>query len=191
MAVPNSNLFEWDELNLIREDARRFIREAKQKKPGRKAIDGFCDYLEFVLCLVYAYGWKDAEEIVGDLPMPEGLDDKTVNLEIAGETFRDRMREAFDDFDEDRAEMIIDTEAHRDYNTGVLDAGTASGMELRKQWNTMLDGRVRETHDYLEGAVVGIEDRFYTFDGDSALAPGGFSDPANNVNCRCWITLAR
>ena len=76
MAVPNSNLFEWDELNLIREDAKRFIREAKQKKPGRKAIDGFCDYLEFVLCLVYAYGWKDAEEMVGDLPMPEGLDDK-------------------------------------------------------------------------------------------------------------------
>ena len=55
------NIFNWDELNIIREDAVQFIRNAKQKKPDQKAIDGFCDYLEFVLCLIYDYGWKDAE----------------------------------------------------------------------------------------------------------------------------------
>jgi hypothetical protein len=55
----------------------------------------------------------------------------------------------------------------------------------------MLDDRVRETHDYLEGVRVGIDDLFYTFDGDAAYAPGGFGDPSNNVNCRCYLTLVR
>ena len=182
-----SNIMQWDELNFLRQIATTFFSQ-KQKK---KDIDHFCDYLEFVLCLVYAYGWKDAEEIVGDLPMPEGLDDKTVNLEIAGKTFRERMKEAIEEEDEARADDIIQTESHRDYNSAVQDAGTASGLPLMKRWNTMLDDRVRETHDYLEGAVVGIDDAFFTFDGDSALGPGGFTDPSNNCGCRCYLTLER
>ena len=182
-------LLEWDELNLIREDARRFIQEAKRKKPDRKAIEGFCDYLDFVLCLCYAYGWKDAEEIVGTVPMPDGLDDKTVNLVIKDKTYRDRIAEQVDALSEEGVIRIIDTEAHRDYNQAVQDAGKASGKSLMKSWNTMLDGRVRETHDYLEGAMVALDDLFYTFDGDSAYAPGGFEKPENNANCRCWITL--
>ena len=85
---------------------------------------------------------------------------------------------------------IIDTEAHRDYNTAIYDAGKESGIQgLKKRWMTMMDGKVRDTHSYLQGMAVGLDDRFYTFDGDSALAPGGFELPENNVNCRCWITL--
>ena len=186
----NSSVFQWDELNIIREDAVRFIEDARKKKPDREAIDDWCDYLEFVLCLIYAYGWKDAEEIVGIVPFTDGLDDKAVNLEIAGETFRDRAEKQIDALSADGLLRIIDTESHRDYNTGVYEAAKASGKQLNKRWNTMLDGRVRETHDYLEGAIVGIDDRFYTFDGDSALYPGDFELPENNVNCRCWITLA-
>ena len=184
-----SSLFEWDELTLLREDAIRFVRAAKQKKPDRKEIDDFCDYLEFVLCLVYAYGWHDAEEIVGIVPMKDGLDDRSVNAEIAGETFRERIAEQIDKLSEEGVLRIIETESTRDYNTGVVDAGIQSGKAVRKKWNTMMDDKVRETHDYLEGATVGINDRFYTFDGDSALAPGGFVLPENNANCRCTISL--
>ena len=185
-----NNLFDWDELEILREDSRNFIREAQQKKPTVKTIEGFCDYMEFVLCLIYDYGWKDAEQIVGIVPFKDGLDDKAVNLEIDGETFRDRVKKQVEDLSEEGLLRIIDTESHRDYNTAVYDAAKQSGKSgIRKQYNTMMDGRVRETHDYLEGAVVGLDDRFYTFDGDSALAPGGFSKPENNVNCRCWITL--
>ena len=186
----NPGLADWDELTIIREDAIRFIRDAKQKKPTERDVKEFCDYLEFVLCLIYAYGWKDAEEIIGSVPMKNGLDDKAVNLEIKGETFRDRVRTQIDALSEDGILRIIDTESHRDYNTGVLDAGRASGKTLMKRWNTMMDNRVREEHAYLEGNTVGIDDLFYTYDGDSALAPGGFGLAENNVNCRCWITLA-
>lgn len=183
------NLFNWDELNILREDAIRFVRDAKQKKPRKEDIDRFCDYMEFVFCLIYDYGWKDAEQIIGIVPAKDGLDDKAVNLEIDGETFRERAEKQIADLSEEGILRIIETEMHRDYNTGVYDAAKQSGKRVMKHWNTMQDGRVRETHDYLEGAVVRVDDRFYTFDGDSALAPGGFSKPENNCNCRCWITL--
>ena len=183
-------IFEWDELNLMREEARRVMRLPPDERKKQK--DRFCDYLEFVLCLVYGYGWSAAEEIVGIVPFKDGLDDKCVNLEIDNKTFKERAEEYLTDETATEAEMIrlIDTESVRDYNTGVTDAGKASGMlGVMKRWNTMSDGRVRETHDYLHGMTVGLNDRFYTFDGDSADAPGGFTLPENNINCRCWVTL--
>ena len=185
------NILEWDELNLIRESVPDFVRDYRENR-NPEVLKRWCDYLEFVLCVVYAYGWKDAEEIVGIVPFPDGLDDKAVNLDIEGETFRDRVQHQADEDSVDGILRIIDTEAHRDYNTGVYDAGKESGITgLRKKYNTMKDGKVRETHSYLEGVTVGLDDYFYTFDGDSALAPGGFDDPQNNVNCRCWITLVK
>lgn len=184
-----SNVFGWDELNILKEDASRFLRDAKSRKPSAKAVDGFCDYMEFVLCLVYAYGWHDAEEIVGIVPFTDGLDDKAVNLEIKGETFRDRIREQMEAESEEGIMRIIDTEAHRDYNTGVYDAAVESGYKVMKRWNTMEDERVRDTHDYLAGATVGLEDRFYTYTGESALFPGGFGTPEEDCNCRCFLSL--
>lgn len=186
----SKQIMEWDELNLLRESATDLLNEYR-KSHDKAKVRHWCDYMEFVLCLIYAYGWQDAEEIVGIVPFKDGLDDKAVNLEIDGETYRDRIQTQLDEDSLEGIIRIIDTEAHRDYNTGVYDSAKASGVPVKKQYNTMKDGKVRETHDYLEGTVVGIDDRFYTFDGDSALAPGGFALPENNVNCRCWITLVR
>ncbi len=181
-----SNVFQWDELTIIRQQAvKLFSRELSKAEKEQ-----FCDWLEFVLCLVYGYGWQDAEEVIGAIPFREGLDDKAVNLEINGLTFRDRLMG--EEHTPDEVLRLIDTESHRDYNTGVYDAAKASGLSgLRKQWLTMMDDRVRDTHSYLEGMIVGIDDRFYTYDGDSAMYPGGFALPQNNVNCRCGIGLIR
>ena len=187
----NATMMNWDELNILRSSAADLVAEYRRTK-DRKAVDRWCDYMEFVLCLIYDYGWKDAEEIVGIVPFKNGSDDKAVNLEIKGETYRDRIVQQLEEDSVDGVLRIIDTEAHRDYNTGVYDAGKQSGLpNLQKQWWTMNDGRVRDTHIYIHGVKVGIDDLFYTFDGDSALAPGGFDDPQNNVNCRCWISLVR
>ena len=113
-----------------------------------------------------------------------------MNLDIKGETYRDRILEQAEAGSVDGVLRIIDTEAHRDFNTGIYDAGRLSGIRgLKKKWVTMMDDRVRDTHDYLHGMTVGIDDLFYTYDGDSAYSPGGFENPANNVNCRCFITL--
>lgn len=184
-------VMEWDELNLLRESVKTLVREYIQN-PDQKTVDKWCGYFEYVMDVVYAYGWKDAEEIVGIVPFRDDLNDKAVNLEIEGETWKARVQRQVEEHSVSGILKIIDTEAQRDYNTGVLNAGQESGVpDLKKQWNTMLDDRVRDTHDYLEGTVVGINDLFYTYDDDAAYAPGGFGDPSNNINCRCWITLAK
>lgn len=178
-----SDLFKWDELELIRREATILW----SGKPDRKKRQEFCDWLEFVLCHVYAYGWQGVEDILGRIRVDWNGDTDTVNLEIAGKTFRDRVLDAST---AEEVLRIIDTEATRDYNAGAYNAAKASGRSgLRKRWYTMRDDRVRDTHDYLEGVEVGIDDEFYTYDGDSAMYPGGFSLPENNVNCRCSVAI--
>ena len=58
-----------------------------------------------------------------------------------------------------------------------------------KTWNTMGDDKVRDTHDYLAGISVPVEDKFVTYDGDEADAPCGFNNVENNARCRCWLTF--
>ena len=185
-----SRVMEWDELNLLRTSIPDLLTAWKSQ--NRKAVDRWCDYMEFVLCLIYAYGWKDAEEIVGIVPFRDGLDDKAVNLEIDGETYRDRILRQLEEGSADGILRIIDTEAHRDYNTGVYDAGKSCGVSgIKKQWQTMKDERVRDPHSYLQGVKVGLDDLFYTYTGDAALFPGGFGVPELDINCRCWVVLSK
>lgn len=91
---------------------------------------------------------------------------------------------------------LAETEAHRVLNEAILDsaleyAKNNPNTTVTKTWVTMLDDRVRETHDYLEGVTVPVDSRFYTFDGDSAMAPGGFSKPQNSINCRCILRISK
>ena len=163
---------------------------ALPKEKRQKELPVFCDYLEYVLCLVYGYGWQEAELIVGIVPFKDGLDSRCVNLEIDHKTFRERVEEQFRDGTADGLLRIIDTESHRDYNAGVYEAAKSSGvLGLRKKWVTRMDDKVRDSHSYLEGQVVGLDDYFYTYTGASALYPGGFGEPDEDCNCRCTITL--
>ena len=88
---------------------------------------------------------------------------------------------------------IAETDATRIYNQGAVDAVVANGLQgsTSKRWRTMMDDRVRDTHDYLEGMVVPFSERFYTYDGDSAEFPGGFNLPENNIGCRCVVEVIR
>jgi hypothetical protein len=77
------------------------------------------------------------------------------------------------------------------YNAGVVDGDRNSGIRgVRKQWVTAGDERVRDPHQWLDGVIVPLDEKFYV-DGDSAMAPGGFSLPELNVNCRCELRLIR
>lgn len=87
--------------------------------------------------------------------------------------------------------VLLESEYHRVFNEASSE--TAKKIEKKvgkkgeKTWITMRDDRVRDTHEYLENQTVPIEEKFYTFDGDSAYAPGGFSTAGNNSNCRCVL----
>lgn len=74
---------------------------------------------------------------------------------------------------------------------GQAEGETAyDGSPLSKTWVTMLDEKVRDTHQYLEGMTVPLDDEFYTYDGDHAQAPGGFTAAQNNCGCRCMLDIS-
>ena len=97
----------------------------------------------------------------------------------------DLLEEAYKDKDKTRIQTIFDNEYHRIYNAGAYDYGKEHYKT--KKWVTAGDDLVRETHDYLEGIEIPVDAEFITYDGDSALYPGGFSNASNNVNCRCIL----
>ena len=92
--------------------------------------------------------------------------------------------------DREKLQRMIEAEANRCFNSGVIEA--VRGVKgVMKTWETMGDERVRETHEYLEGMTIPFDEEFVTIGGDSAMAPGMFSDAENNVNCRCWISATK
>lgn len=140
-----------------------------------------------------------ADKVVEEKPDTE----RTINIEvdamndaiyrrIADKTWEQRVSEYFDDDNGTVDEIIrvVDTDLNRVYNDSILDVGERAKGHVMKTWETMMDERVRDTHDYLQSISVPIDRRFYTFDGDSARYPGDFTLPQNNVNCRCRISLS-
>lgn len=126
-----------------------------------------------------------------------------LNLKIEDKTWEDRIREYSHSntsflpdqgggiSPEEGVQRVVETEYHRMYNTGAYDSAKAlesKGKTVYKRWQTMEDDRVRSTHSYINGESVPLDEPFYTYDGDSAQFPGGFTMAANNCNCRCTLS---
>ena len=144
-------------------------------------------------------------------PVRIDVDDmnKSVFKDIAGKDWEQRVSEYYDSDSGtvDDVIRVVDTDMNRVYNDSVLDVGEKANSgrvewtnedvpapdpngKVMKTWVTMADPKVRETHVYLEGMRVPVGRRFFSYDGDSARYPGDFSDPSNNINCRCRISLS-
>lgn len=83
---------------------------------------------------------------------------------------------------------IADTESHRLYNSGAFDVAKANGAKS-KQWVCTFHNS-RDTHIYLHGITVGIDDEFYTENG-SAQFPGQFGVPEEDCNCLCYLKYSK
>ena len=91
-----------------------------------------------------------------------------------------------------RARTIVQTETHRIKQAAALDAqvkAKGKGADVVKQWNSTLDGETRKTHRKLDGQIREVEEPF-EMDGQKAMYPGDFGDPAEDCNCRC-VSLTR
>lgn len=186
-----ASILPFDELNRFDTEIReRFGDESLQKRDKREEEDIIDELLDLFL-LAYAMGNSVTNENLSSSYTPS-VDDvmKVVDAKVAGKTWRERVEDYFANggTGEDLA-RIADTETHRIANTAALDTAKYAGARY-KTWATMLDDRVRDTHDYLEGETVGIDDDFYTYDGDHASAPGLFELAENNVNCRCELLFS-
>jgi hypothetical protein len=182
-----ASILPFDELNRLNIELRE--RFGDEPLPQSKADEeDVIDELLDLFLLAYSMGVNVTNENLSSNWMPP-VDEVmgTVDEEVAGKTWRDRVTDYFSNggTGADIA-RIAETEMHRIANTAALDTARQAGATT-KTWVTMLDDRVRDTHDYLEGVTVGIDDDFITFDGDRASAPGLFSLAQNNVNCRCEL----
>lgn len=177
-----------DELNAF----QNALQAASQADREQKRVDVdklLDDALDFLL-IAYFNGSQDAAEMLGIETEPNIEEAKSaINLKIAGKDYKERLREYAPQGDISAIVKVLDTDMTRIYNTGVLDTAKTNGATM-KTWNTMLDERVRDTHEPLEGVTIPLDAEFYTFDGDKALSPGGFSKAENNVNCRCILSVS-
>jgi hypothetical protein len=183
-----------DEINALEDRLRVHFNDEGKIKSKQDAEDILDEMLDIYL-LSYTNGATATNTELGTAVMPSvDAVDAAVYAPVAGETWRDRVMGYYETggsmFDITR---IVETDATRIYNQGAVDAVIANGLEgsTSKRWRTMQDDRVRDTHDYLEGMVVPFNERFYSYDGDSADYPGGFTLPENNVNCRCVVEVIR
>ena len=151
--------------------------------------------VEDVLILAYANGYKAINEQFG---ASESLDmgrmQELLDFTYDGVGFRERVSEYVDNADRASLERVVITEFHRMFNAGASDCAAQvsgeTGRMMMKRWVTMADDKVRDLHVYLEGMTVPADMDFYTYDGDHAPYPGGFSSAENNCNCRCTITYS-
>ncbi len=90
-----------------------------------------------------------------------------------------------------RGDTIARTESLAAFNAGrqeglnqIVDSGAVKPEQVRRIWRTSIDSRVRDTHQAMNGEVVGLKQEF-----SNGLmfpaAPGG--RPEEVINCRCII----
>ena len=185
-----------DEINALEEKLKPHFEDGgKGRIKSRQDAEEIIDELLDLFLIAYASGVTATSTELGTVLSPSVDDiDAAVFAEVAGETWKQRVMDYYDSggtlYDIQR---IAETDATRIYNQGALDTVSVNNAQdgTVKRWVTMMDDRVRDTHSYLEGMEVPYNARFYTYDGDSAEAPGMFSLPENNINCRCVVEITR
>ena len=183
-----NTLMPFDELNKFEAALPAHFENGRIK--SELDFEDILDLMLDIFLLSYANGVVETNAALASTYEPT-LDDvmRTVDKEVVGKTWRERMREIYDNGGTIADVVrIAETEAHRDSNEAAYETARNAGATT-KVWHTMLDDRVRDTHDYLEGVEVGLDDEFYTYLGNKAMFPGQFGVAEEDVNCRCWVTF--
>lgn len=87
------------------------------------------------------------------------------------------------------AYRIARTEGQRVTNEATFQAALEArkrGADVFKEWNGILDGRIRPDHATLHGQVKEMDEPFEV-NGYSAMYPSGFGVAHEDINCRCRL----
>lgn len=176
-----------DELNTLEAGIRVTMEDPDMPVETKKKMIKE-DVLDFLL-LAYLMGKEQTEESFNrSAKMDDDKLSRNLYQKFDGKDFTEEIDEHVEANDVAKINVVADTNMTRMYNAGAYDTAESFGGGV-KEWVTMEDDRVRATHEYINRVRVPLKEKFYTFDGDSALYPGAFSDPANNCGCRCQIVV--
>lgn len=112
------------------------------------------------------------------------------------------IKEKFQDFSRYRSYMIARTEVAGASNAATHKAQqvaqqkldpTGNKMQVKRQWLSSRDQRVRDSHEHMDGQIVGLEEPFtiYTDTGEPTERklqyPADYEadEPGETINCRC------
>lgn len=178
----------FDELNAFKEqlpihfDADGHIRS---KQDEEDIIDELLD----LFLLAYANGVEDVNNALNSSVMPPlSYVMETVDREIAGKTWRERVHE----YAENGGTIgdivrIAETETHRDSNEAAYKTAVEAGA-TQKVWHCLMLDTSRDTHKYLNGVSAPIDGYFYSFRGGRTQFPGQWGIAEEDVNCLCYLT---
>ena len=206
--INSMQILDFDNINKYQEVKTWLMEQTPSQLMEKKvqAVNVVWDLLEYL----YMLGFTSAKEEVGQIAdyakpfLPDDYDDakekltdeqqKVADMSIFrkfdNKDFTDRVREYAELGNANEILRVVETDGNRVYNTGGVEGAKSVGA-TSKTWRTMMDDRVRDTHDYLEGVTVGIDEKFFTYEGDSARYPGDFEAPQNSINCRCWLEFGK
>lgn len=91
----------------------------------------------------------------------------------------------------DRAAEIAKNESAIVNNHREFEEAKRRGKKY-KTWNTMGDNKVRDSHVFMEGTRIGIDEMF-DVNGSDMMFPGDTEHgaaPEEIINCRCWLTYS-
>lgn len=186
--IISNYLLSFDRMNTLISFRIREVADEDEKKKIQIITD---DLLSFLI-LAYRDGIQAVAEMLNtDISVDTNSMRNAVYKKIDGENFTDRVRKHIVAGHNGKLLDMAESEYHRIFNTAIDDGANQSDIPYDKTWYTVGDDKVRDTHFYLGNMTVHGDERFFTYDGDSALFPGGFDRAENNANCRCIVLYTR
>ena len=100
------------------------------------------------------------------------------------------------DGDYKKAVRVVRTEVHRVREGGLNDAANEindtlvknnSSVFMVKEWCTMEDKRVRDTHTDMNGKIVKANEKFELPSGATTSCPGNSGVASEDIHCRCFL----
>lgn len=179
-------IFPFDEVNTFRQNLSRHFEHGRIR--SRRDCEDIIDELFELYLLTYERGEASVNESLST-DVSVTLDDvmETIDKEVAGETWRERVWDYFaSGGTEADIVRIAETETHRIGNAAAYETATLAGAK-QKKWVCMMLPTSRDTHTYLNGTTVGINDEFYTYLGNHAMYPGQFGVAEEDCNCLCEL----
>ena len=181
-----TKLAKFDELDNLRLRVERLVTE--NYKPTEVDL---IDTVEDFLVAAFIFGMDYTNDLLGTTKkLSSDIVDEIINKKVADETWKERISDYYKTDDFSYYPTLLDTESMRVFNESSLATAKLNGA-THKTWQTMEDFKVRDTHSYLQGVKLPIDEKFYTTDGDSTYRPFGFDYPQNNVNCRCYLEFSK